>query len=260
MTTHITHIRRLAALACLAGAVTTATAQLHDGDIILRLLDNTITTATTELEPRCTFTGEFGTGDQTPDPGFDSEVDEFPPNSEIGFTLLRSLREWRDGNFDTIPEEQFEMSWGPLGPIATTLDDTPAVGFTLGVSGDGEFHYHYKFKLTPPADPGIYLLTFAMWSDQQGINPSEPIYLLFNQDTDQPTFVDAVTWWETNGAWCSADACVADFNGDGVVNTQDFLAYLNAWTAGDPAADINGDGVVNTQDFLAFLNLWTAGC
>ena len=54
--------------------------------------------------------------------------------------------------------------------------------------------------------------------------------------------------------------CVADFNGDGTVNTQDVLAFLNAWTAGDSSADINGDGTVNTQDVLAFLNLWTAGC
>lgn len=54
--------------------------------------------------------------------------------------------------------------------------------------------------------------------------------------------------------------CVADFNSDGVVNTQDVLAFLNAWTAGDSSADINGDGLVNTQDVLAFLNLWNAGC
>lgn len=57
-----------------------------------------------------------------------------------------------------------------------------------------------------------------------------------------------------------ADDCVADFNGDGSVNTQDVIAFLNAYTAGDPEADINGDGVVNTQDVLAFLNLWNAGC
>lgn len=54
--------------------------------------------------------------------------------------------------------------------------------------------------------------------------------------------------------------CVADFNGDGTVNTQDVLAFLNAWVARDGSADINGDGNVNTQDVLAFLNLWNAGC
>ncbi|HZW10785.1 MAG TPA: zinc-dependent metalloprotease family protein [Phycisphaerales bacterium] len=56
------------------------------------------------------------------------------------------------------------------------------------------------------------------------------------------------------------DDCVADFNDDGNVNTQDVLAFLNAWNAGDASADINGDGTVNTQDVLAFLNLWNVGC
>ncbi|MBK7403834.1 MAG: hypothetical protein IPJ41_04165 [Phycisphaerales bacterium] len=54
--------------------------------------------------------------------------------------------------------------------------------------------------------------------------------------------------------------CVADFNGDGAVNTQDFIAYLNAWVAKDARADIDGNGTVNTQDFIGFLNLWTVGC
>lgn len=56
------------------------------------------------------------------------------------------------------------------------------------------------------------------------------------------------------------DRCVADFNGDGSVDTLDVLAFLNAWAAGDPRADVNGDGLVDTRDVLAFLNLWNAGC
>jgi hypothetical protein len=52
----------------------------------------------------------------------------------------------------------------------------------------------------------------------------------------------------------------ADFNGDGVVNSQDFVAFLNAFTAGDPSADFNGDDIINSQDFVAFLNAFVAGC
>lgn len=55
-------------------------------------------------------------------------------------------------------------------------------------------------------------------------------------------------------------ACIADWNADGSVNTQDFLAYLNDWATGEQGADLNNDGAVNTQDFLKFLNLWSAGC
>jgi|GEM_PF-1951633 len=65
-----------------------------------------------------------------------------------------------------------------------------------------------------------------------------------------------------------ASGCTADWNGDGTVNTQDFLAYLNDWnvqrlmdcSGGGCSADLNGDSTVNTQDFLLFLNMWTSGC
>lgn len=54
--------------------------------------------------------------------------------------------------------------------------------------------------------------------------------------------------------------CAGDFNGDLDVNTLDVLAFLNAWSAGDPRGDFNGDGSINTLDVLAFLNAWSAGC
>ena len=49
-------------------------------------------------------------------------------------------------------------------------------------------------------------------------------------------------------------------NGDGAVDTQDFLLFLNAWAGGDPVADWNEDGTINTQDSLAYLNDWAGGC
>ncbi|MCC7387173.1 MAG: trypsin-like peptidase domain-containing protein [Phycisphaerales bacterium] len=67
--------------------------------------------------------------------------------------------------------------------------------------------------------------------------------------------IDDVAIWGVSSA-----ECVADFNGDGSVNTLDVLSFLNAWNAGDSSADINDDGNIDTLDVLAFLNLWNAGC
>lgn len=61
-------------------------------------------------------------------------------------------------------------------------------------------------------------------------------------------------------AFEGSGGCVADFNGDGSVDTRDVIAFLNAWNAGDDSADIDGNGIVDTRDVLAFLNLWNAGC
>lgn len=87
-------------------------------------------------------------------------------------------------------------------------------------------------------------------------------YLLFLQFTDDDypfgapgaMFFDLVSL-ETTGA-----GCAPDLNDDGRVDTQDFIAFLNLWSARDPIADWNGDGTINTQDFVAFLNDWVVGC
>ncbi len=59
---------------------------------------------------------------------------------------------------------------------------------------------------------------------------------------------------------CPPPECFADYNGDGEVNTIDFIAYLNDFVRRDPEADCDGDGITDTRDFVCFLNAWTSGC
>jgi hypothetical protein len=49
----------------------------------------------------------------------------------------------------------------------------------------------------------------------------------------------------------------ADFNGDGVINSQDFFDFLLVFFAGN--ADFNSDGATNSQDFFDFLTAFFAG-
>ena len=55
-------------------------------------------------------------------------------------------------------------------------------------------------------------------------------------------------------------ACPVDFDGDGELTLFDFLAFQNAFDAGDLAADFDGDGSLTLFDFLAFQNQFDAGC
>jgi hypothetical protein len=73
--------------------------------------------------------------------------------------------------------------------------------------------------------------------------------------------------WGENVGWINLDdanqfvaVCAADFNGDGQVNIQDFLAFLSGYSSADPRADFTSDGQINVQDFLAFLQAYAAGC
>ncbi|OAB55136.1 hypothetical protein AY599_19165 [Leptolyngbya valderiana BDU 20041] len=55
-------------------------------------------------------------------------------------------------------------------------------------------------------------------------------------------------------------ACRADINGDGALDLFDFLAFFNAFDAGEPIADFDFDGALTGLDFLAFQNRFGAGC
>jgi hypothetical protein len=54
--------------------------------------------------------------------------------------------------------------------------------------------------------------------------------------------------------------CRADFDLDGDLNIFDFLAFQNAFVAGDPMADFDFDGELTLFDFLAFQNRFDRGC
>ena len=54
--------------------------------------------------------------------------------------------------------------------------------------------------------------------------------------------------------------CRADFDGDGQLTIFDFLAFQNAFDAGDASADFDGDGSLTIFDFLSFQNEFDAGC
>ncbi|MFT3684478.1 MAG: PQQ-dependent sugar dehydrogenase [Phycisphaerales bacterium] len=69
-------------------------------------------------------------------------------------------------------------------------------------------------------------------------------------------------------------SCPADLGGpgglsqpDGLLNNNDFIAFINAFFAADPRADVGSsgghtgsDGAYDNNDFIAFINLFFAGC
>jgi hypothetical protein len=62
-------------------------------------------------------------------------------------------------------------------------------------------------------------------------------------------------WNDLGGnSFCERD--LADFNGDGVVDTSDVIEFQAAWAARDPPADANADGRIDSRDWVTFLNVW----
>jgi len=54
--------------------------------------------------------------------------------------------------------------------------------------------------------------------------------------------------------------CLADIDGNGVLNLDDILLYADAFVSGGDAADMNKDGVLNLDDIITFAGSFTGGC
>ncbi len=58
--------------------------------------------------------------------------------------------------------------------------------------------------------------------------------------------------------------CTSDVNRDGIVDGNDFTAFINSYGVGNPAidatADVNRDNIIDGNDFTAFINGFGAGC
>lgn len=113
-----------------------------------------------------------------------------------------------------------------------------------------------------PLGPGGY--TFSYQEGWVSVASAPTTGLVVTYEYSQRPDMAVSNWDPENGNQLYYNQlgpiCQADFNGDGVVDTRDVLAFLNAWSAQHAAADCDGNGLIDTRDVLCFLNLWTAGC
>ncbi|MFT5423077.1 MAG: hypothetical protein ACI89L_000850 [Phycisphaerales bacterium] len=63
----------------------------------------------------------------------------------------------------------------------------------------------------------------------------------------------------TDAATCTPP-CIADLNGDGILDNGDIGTFVTLFLAGDLAADMNGDGILDNGDIGTFVAAFLAGC
>lgn len=59
---------------------------------------------------------------------------------------------------------------------------------------------------------------------------------------------------------CPTDACAPDINGDGLLSSSDFVAWISAFHLGAPECDQNADGHCDAADFSAWIMNYNMGC
>jgi hypothetical protein len=126
----------------------------------------------------------------------------------------------------------------------------------------------YFGGLRDPDDPNTWIWssgepwTYDYWSpgEPNNFGGHEDRTIYFGPGGSMTQLWNDVGWEYMSLGFIVEHECPADFNGDGILNSLDFIAFLNAFTSGDPSADFNLDGSVNSLDFIAFLNVFVAGC
>lgn len=258
---------------CVASIMGAAQAQdLHAGDYTLRINNNAIdigvvTGPDTVEYPFQVRGAEFGDGgidDFTGDPGWNSQLGQVPPGTEIGFDIVAAVREWDGFDFDDISDDTITVRKFLQNFVAPATDTVvPGIVFGAG-DGDGVFHHHVQFILNqsggPVAADGVWLLQLELWSTTASIERSPINYIVFAQGAGVAEQVDAIAWVEANliGGPCNEADLAEPFD---ALDFGDVLAFLTAFGTADPSADLAPPfGSFDFADVLAFLGAFGAGC
>jgi len=157
-------------------------------------------------------------------------------------TLMADFMQWSiDGQDDTIADERSdeavsggvwedEMAWIATSPTTTYIR-------LLDLSGG---------ELQGPDD--YEALDEMPDCNANGVDDFIDINFGFSDDANG------------NGIPDECEGCVADIDGDGDADGDDFFAYLDLFAAGDPGADLDGDGDNDAGDFFLYLDAFVQGC
>jgi hypothetical protein len=146
---------------------------------------------------------------------------------------------------------------GPPVIVSDPLDTTAAyqgnASFSVVIDGSGVIAYQWRHDGAPLADdPRIsgsrsstLTITGILLQDAGGYD------VIVTNPCGSAT---------SRTATLSVAHCPADFNFDGITNSQDYFDFLTAFFAGSPTADFDGSGTIDSADFFAFLNAFFVGC
>ncbi|MFG0293915.1 MAG: hypothetical protein ACF8MJ_12290 [Phycisphaerales bacterium JB050] len=203
-------------------------------------------------------TGEGGIPGFTDDPGFNALEGELPAGALLGFDLVDALRIWNGNDFENLSDDPMRVS---LFTISRLTPDE-AGGFTEGfdfatIGSNGAVHSHINYRLEAPETPGIFLLTIQLRIDTPGIEPSLPVFIVFNNNADPEQAETAAAYLE---ALLEPETCPADVTGDNAVNLADLNLVLAHFGQTTTDGDTNDDGQVDLADLNTVLAAFGQTC
>ena len=259
----------LMATALVGASASSALAQVHEGDIILRVDSGAITTHATDGGPTTrVFLAPMGVvAPDFADVGFDCLPGTLPSGTRLGFVIPGPLKVWDGTDFGqdapTNAGTNLGISYLTLSAQAPAPGAPAVTTFTVGRNGNGQWHRHFDFELlTPAPDPAIYAIELSLFATGMSVAPSEPFWIVLNDGMPAGDASAAATHLLDLISGGGGGGCPADINDSGgVPDIDDILAFFDFFNAGDDRADFNGSGgVPDIDDLLAFFEAFNAPC
>lgn len=185
----------------------------------------------------------------------------------VGWILAKNWWPYQSPNFVTPPFAGYVSGHSTYSRTAAELL-TLVTGSPFFPGGMGEFlapqNDYLEFEQGPSMDIYLQWATYRDASDQTslsriwgGIHP--PADDLPGRYMGMKIGPDVVH--EARRYFMGLKSCPADYNSDGVINFEDFSAYIQAFVAGDLIADLAPPyRSLDFFDLAAFIQAWSAGC
>jgi len=224
----------------------------------------TVPTAPTRYDATLAVLDEFGASDTAgvpiwinntpPTVEITSPVDgaRYPLSKEIDIDLLATIGDAEQPGqlvceWQTILHHNEHGHPEPIDPACETTT-------RLSPHGCDGAEYSFEIQLTVTDPLGLATMrsvsVFAADCNENGVPD--------NCDIDEGTSLDA----DGDGVpdECEKAVCIADFDGNGIVNSTDVSEFINAWFLdqldGTFITDFDGNGVVNSTDVSEFINAY----
>jgi hypothetical protein len=185
------------------------------------------------------------------------QVPSIPIRAGDSVVITLRARQWLGGN-----------NWSVMR--------TPELSLTVVAEVDGIDQHPASVTICPggaarfsvvPASPGPYTYRWAKDGVpiDVDVNPSAATATLLLSNVQPPDVASyrctvSGACGETTSGEATLTICSSDFNCDAAVDFFDYLDFVAAFDAEDPAADFNGDEIVDFFDYLDFVAAFDAGC
>lgn len=193
-------------------------------------------------------------------------LDVFGRNLGSGDSRIQLEAEFTDGVIARSAPTNLSVAYS----VGTFSNQAPiAYSFTKRVARGGPFVVELPARFDDPLNSAVYTIQTppgqgtTVGAETRGFRIMTATASACG--ADQFTYTVTTLSGQSNVAtvkliYGPGPVCLADYDGNGQLNINDFVFFQAGYAAGDLRTDIDASCALNINDFIAFTNTYVAGC